>query len=211
MKTFSAVVFFLLLSFFSGCVVKSLHPYYHEQDVVFMESLLGSWLDEDSTRWEIKPYIFSKGFMNGDSVDNSYQVELYDEPEEPQRFNAHLFRLNDKLYLDFKPIREDRYDDFLDLHLVSSHSLALLESGEDGSLTIGWFNDEWLDNLFQENRVKISHEVVKGAMGDYGKEYVLTASTDELQKFIRKYGLPGKEGLCIDDDNFLCIHLTKNE
>ena len=211
MKTSVLVFTILLFTFLSGCVVKSLHQFFQEEDVIYEESLLGSWMDEDSTRWVIKPYVFPKGFMKGDSVDNSYLIELYDDSEEPQKFNAHLFRLNGKMYFDFKPIREDRNEDFLDVHLVSTHSLALVDFAENGEVTIGWFNDEWLSNLFKENRVKISHEVVEGATDNYGREYVLTASTDELQKFILKYGVPGDKGLCVDDDNFLCIHLTKDE
>ena len=115
------------------------------------------------------------------------------------------------MYLDFKPMQGDRYDDFLDIHLVATHSLALVEMSGDGQLVIGWFNDQWLETLFRERRVKISHEIVKGANDETGTEYVLTASTDELQKFVLKYGTAGEGGLCADEDNFLCIRLTRNE
>jgi hypothetical protein len=159
----------------------------------------------------IKPFLFPKGFMKGDSTDNSYLVELYEDDDEPQRFNAHMFTLGGKKYLDFKPLRDDRYDDFLDVHFISAHSIALVERKGNGELVIGWFNNDWLENLFRENRVKVSHEVVKGATATEGAEYVLTASTEELQKFILKYGVPGEDGLCVDDDNFLCLQLTRNE
>lgn len=211
MKTRILIFASLLLFVLSGCIVKSLHQFYQEDDVIYDNTLLGSWLDEDSTLWVIKPYTFAVGFMKGDSIDNSYLVELYEDANEPQKFNAHLFELGGKKYLDFRPLRDDRYDDFLDVHLISAHSLALIEINDQGSLTIGWFNEDWLGKLFEENRVKISHEVVKGESPSEGSEYVLTASTDELQKFILKYGVPGENGLCVDDDNFLCIQLTRNE
>jgi len=211
MKTRILIFASLFLFVLSGCIVKSLHQFYQEEDVIYDNTLLGSWLDEDSTLWVIKPYAFAVGFMKGDSIDNSYLVEFYEDANEPQKFNAHLFELGGKKYLDFRPLRDDRYDDFLDVHLISAHSLALIEINDQGSLTIGWFNEDWLGKLFEENRVKISHEVVKGEAPSEGSEYVLTASTEELQKFILKYGVPGENGLCVDDDNFLCIQLTRNE
>jgi len=48
------------------------------------------------------------------------------------------------------------------------------------TMTIWRFNPDWLEKLFDENRIRISHENV-------GDQIVLTASTEELQKFIAKY------------------------
>jgi len=211
MKTRALIWLAALLLILNSCVVKSLHQFYEEEDVVWDESLLGSWVDEDGSRWVIKPFTFPTGLMKEDSTDNSYLVELYEDTLDAQRFNVHLFRLNGRMYLDFKPILGDREDDFLHIHLVPTHSLALVDRDEQGRWAIGWFNEEWLNRLFQENRIKISHEVVKGNPGGGGDQYVLTASTDELQKFIQKYGLPGEKPFCSDEDNFLCVRLTKNE
>jgi len=212
MKTMNVILMILMLVLLNACVVKSLHPFYQDEDVVFDHSLLGSWMDEDSTRWEIDPYTFPKGFMRGDATDNSYLVVLYEEPDRPQRFNVHLFTLNGRIYLDFMPIRDGNDQEFIDVHYIPGHSLALLEKNDDGSLTIGWFNDKWIEELFKENRVKISHELVTGPPGETTEEYILTASTEELQKFIIKYCLPGENGLCVDDDDhFLCLRLNRNE
>lgn len=193
-----------------GCVVKSLHPFYTEADVTFDPELLGDWIEDDSTRWVITPYSFSTGFMKEDSIDNSYLVELHEEGREPQHFNAHLFRLGGRMYLDFLPLRDERHDDFLNLHLVATHSLALVEKDSNGRLVIGWFNNEWLDRLFSENRVRISHEIVRDGTGKGANEFILTASTAELQKFVVKYGTTGDKALCEDEDNFLCIRLNRN-
>ena len=211
MKTRTVIFSVLLLALLSGCVVKSIHPFYKEGDVVYDGSLLGTWTDDDSTRWVISPYTFSKGFMKGDSTDNSYLFELYEDTLDAQRFNVHLFRLDGRMYLDFKPLPGDSQDDFLHMHMIPAHSLALAEKGQDGRWTIGWFNEEWLGKLFNENRVKISHEVVEAGAGEYGDQYILTASTGELQGFIRKYAIPGDAGLCVDEENFLCVTLTKND
>lgn len=211
MKTRALVLWTLIALLMTGCIVKSLHPFYNEENVIYDKSLLGSWTDEDSARWEIRPFAFPKGFMKEDSLDNSYLVILYEEEKEPAKFNAHLFKVGDNMYLDFVPLRNDRDEGFFDLHLISAHSLALVSNPSPEKLSIAWFNEEWLGKLFEENRVKISHEVVMSAGGNTGKEYILTASTDELQKFILKYANPREDDPCVDNDNFLCVQLTKTD
>jgi len=144
MKTRILILAAILALLFNGCIVKSLHQFYDEDEVIFEDALLGTWQDDDKIRWEISPFMFSKGFMKGDSTDNSYLVELYEDSINPVKFNAHLFQVDGKKYLDFVPLREDRYDGLLDMHLVSAHSLAFIDYTESNKLTISWFNEEWL-------------------------------------------------------------------
>jgi len=188
MKTRIILLIGLIAIILSGCLVKSLHPFYKETNVVFDPGLLGTWLDEDSATWVIKQYVFPKGLFSGDSIDNSYLVEMYEKQNHVSRFNVHLFKLDGISYLDFAPIREDKDEQMVDLHYIPAHSLARIEISPNHELLISWFSEEWLSKLFEENRVKISHEVIKATDPNYPDEYVLTASTDELQKFIMKYG-----------------------
>lgn len=176
----------------------------------FKNELLGVWLDEDSATWRINPFVFPKGFIQGDSTDNSYLVEMFDDTSNISTFNVHLFWLDGKMYLDFAPIREDRYDEMIDIHLIPAHSIARIDFVSENEVVIAWFNEDWLKSLFEENRVKIAHEVITTAEGNYTKEYVLTASTDELQKFIVKYGSVEDAYLCDDENNnFMCIRLKR--
>ena len=210
MKKRSIIVFGVLALILNSCLVKSLHQFYTEDDVIYKQELIGSWLDSDSTKWVISRYSFSKGLMQEDSLDNSYLVEMYEEDAlSPSKFNVHLFQLNDKLYLDFLPIRDERYNKMLDIHLVSSHSIARVKFEKDGQVGISWFNESWLEELFKENRIKISHEVIGPMSGNHGKEYVLTASTEELQKFLIKYDDEPDANLFSENDYFLYITLAK--
>jgi uncharacterized protein YcfL len=210
MKTRILILAVILVFLLNGCIVKSLHQFYDEKEVIFEDALVGTWLDDEKARWEISPFTFSKGFMKGDSTDNSYLVVLYEDSINPIKFNAHLFQVGDKKYLDFAPLREDRYEGLLDMHLVSVHSLAFIDFTENDKLTISWFNEEWLGKLFEENRVKIAHEVVKGTDREYETEYILTASITELQKFVLKYANPEDAGHTEhNDDNFMRAQLTR--
>jgi len=210
MKTRSIILIGILGAILSSCLVKSLHQFYHEEDVIFEKKLMGEWYDSDSTLWIIKPFTFSKGFMKGDSTDNSYLVEMFDKDSSaPSTFNVHLFQLENKLFLDFIPVLGNSHQSMADIHLVSTHSIARVNFRKDGKVDISWYNENFIEELFQENRIKISHEVISQDMNNDYKEYVLTASTDELQKFLIKFGDQPDATKCEDEDNFLCTTLAK--
>jgi hypothetical protein len=52
------------------------------------------------------------------------------------------------------------------------------------SILLYWFAEEWLTELFEQNRIRIKHETIE--FPNY-ERHLLTATTDELQKFIKKY------------------------
>jgi hypothetical protein len=195
----SLVVVIVLLQ---GCIVKSIHPFFKERDVVFRKSLVGEWQDQDGSSWNIHQNKFKQ---------NSYELH-YSKKGRSVSLLGHLFQLNGDLYLDMIPI-EDNSEDMLvfDLHMVPTHSIAKVETLTDGEVELKWFNDEWLRAMFEQNKIKISHEIVLDDNQEKGAKeegmYVLTASTDELQKFIIKYG---HEDKAYDSENSLELRLKRN-
>jgi len=189
MKKIQIVSFIFLLLFFSGCLVRSIHPFFTDEDIVFDEAILGQWYDEDSLSWQISRYEHIGGFLdNSAESDDSYRLEFIDDEGRKNIFNAHLFRLGDSLYFDFCPLFEDGLEDsFYSYHLVPSHSLARLSFLSDKKMIIKWFHEEWLRELLSEDRVKIKHEVFSRNPLLQTESYLLTASTEDLQKFILKY------------------------
>jgi len=208
-KSILFIAVFAISMMLSGCLIKSLHPFYSEEDVVFKPELIGSWLDSDSASWEFEQYSFSHGFMQGDSLDNSYKVHFVEGDSIVSIFNVHLFMLNDEYYMDFYPMMSELFEDeFYSMHLLPTHSLAKVELKGNTTMKIMWFNEDWLNSLFEENRVKIAHEVIKIDEHEFGTVYALTAQTDELQKFIVKYG-DDPEAIDTDDDGGLNVLLKK--
>jgi len=161
----------------SGCLVKSIHPFYKEKDVVFKKELIGIWSDQDNGKWIISQV------KKNDTPANYYSVILENEGG-VSKFATHLFKLNNQWFVDFLP-EELSEPDITAYHLVKTHSLAKIEFSGD-QIKIKWFNEMWLADLFKNNKIRISHETIKG--NDQDESYVLTASTEELQKFIIKYG-----------------------
>jgi hypothetical protein len=164
-----------------GCIVKSIHPFYKEKDVVYEQAFEGSWTDQDGSKWMIHKNVYKP---------NSYELH-YSKNGRDASLLGHLFMIEEEMYLDMTPL-EDNSEDMpvFDLHLVPTHSIAKVSKITNQDVVIKWFNEEWLRKMFVENRIKIRHEFISDetpTSKDDGM-YLLTASTDELQAFVLKYG-----------------------
>jgi hypothetical protein len=166
-----------------GCIVKSIHPFYHESDVIFKKELVATWKDQDGSQWSIRPF---------QEKPNAYEMHWLHNGEKDLVLLAHLFSLNDELYFDFQPLLNCEANELplFIFHFMPTHSIAKVEILTNDEVRIKWFNESWLQSLFDQNRIKISHEVIfdETSKEDNDKMYTLTASTDELQKFVIKYG-----------------------
>lgn len=184
-RRFIYIVFAAFLAM-TGCLVSSLHPFYHEKDIHFDPVMIGSWIDSDSCLWTIEANMASTGFMNPEEPDNKFRITYYEEAEKPGIFIGTLFRINGVPYVDFYPDPDEEQcrTELTGWHHFPTHTLARVQYSKD-SILLYWFGEEWLNDLLEQNRIRISHETVE-VSPDYTR-HVLTASTDELQKFIRKY------------------------
>jgi hypothetical protein len=63
--------------------------------------------------------------------------------------------------------------------MLPVHIFARVEFVDEG-VEISFFDRDWLEELLEQNRIRIAHEKTP-------EYFVLTASTDELQKFVIKY------------------------
>jgi hypothetical protein len=184
MKHSKIILVFLVTAFMTSCLVSSLHPFYKPQDKFYDTAMEGYWMDADSAIWTIFPHTVSK-FMGESVSDTSYLITYYEEEDKYSILDGTLFRLNGVDYVDFLPDPDEDHctSDMTAYHHIPVHTLARVQYCKD-SILLYWFGDEWLNELFEKNRVRIQHETVSSPGYD---RHVLTADTEELQKFIRKY------------------------
>jgi hypothetical protein len=199
MKTKIFLAAALVAVLLQGCIVKSLHPFYTQDNVLFKKELIATWQDQEGGKWFIKPV---------KEKPNAYEMRWNKEGKDAV-FIAHLFKLEDEMYLDFFPIGSDSESGLtiFDLHLLPTHSVAKLDILGATEIHFKWLNEKWLGSLFDQNRIKISHEVINDATTDEDKYYVLTAQTEELQKFIIKYG---HEDNAFDDNDTMWLRLKRS-
>jgi hypothetical protein len=181
MKKLSIIFVLALAVSLQGCIIKSIYPFFKEKDVVFREELVGSWTDDEGTTWTIHMNPFKP---------NSYELHCTKNSRDVA-FAGNLFTLDGNLYLDLFPVSDNSEEVLMfDLHLVPTHSVAIVEGLSASEVKIKWFDETWLESMFSQNRIRIAHEKIMDPDTKPDEEegmYLLTASTDELQKFIVKY------------------------
>lgn len=170
----------------SGCLVSSIHPFFKPGDKIFNPSLNGNWVDEDSCIWVIEPRITTKGFMGESYQDSTYAITYYEDDGAIASLQGTLFELNGQHYVDFfpEPDKQHTSSEMASLHHVPVHTLARIHFSDD-EVMLFWFGEEWLNKLFDENRIRIDHEKV--TFTSHYESNILTAETEDLQKFIMKY------------------------
>ena len=188
MKTRNFILISLVIFLMTGCFVKSLHPFYKENEIIFKKELLGNWAGNDSSVWKIEQGMKFTGLFKPDTPDNAYLI-TYTDKKGIAKFKVHLFQLGNHCFFDFYPEEVESTNDLMAFHLVPMHTVAKVELSM-GKIVIQWYNEEWLIELFKQNKIRIAHEKIpniEGKSGEDNIQVVLTASTNDLQKFMLKY------------------------
>jgi hypothetical protein len=192
----------LLLGLFllNSCIVKSLFPFYTKDSISFEQKFIGKWHDEKNNYCEVFSFkveylkdkqvsspedLSSEDLEEYNKYKDGYYVELSDEDRKAS-FIAIPFKVRDQLFLDFSLFDVDMktINPVASGHLVGMHTLAKIDFSEDNnSLELIWFTEEKLVQLLKEDRIKIKHE----RTGVNHTGYLLTASSDELERFLSKY------------------------
>jgi len=177
MKTKNVIFLVIILITAQSCTIFSLNPLYHDEDLIEEPELLGVWEQKD----EGKEYVSFEKYE-----DKKYIFRYMEEDEGPQdldtiSFEAGLLKIGDHYFIDLYPYYDQEFEeaDYLFRSFIPTHSALKIEWQND-ELQLYIFSYDRLEELFEQNRIRIRHQM----FDDY---IVITASTDELQKFLRKY------------------------
>lgn len=194
-----AIVYSLMavMLLMSSCLVSSLHPFFKARDKVYDGAMLGAWIDSDSCIWVIEKHMVTKEFMGPSVPDSTYRLTYYEEEDMVGKFIGTLFELKGVRYMDFYPDPDEDHcnSTLTGMHHFPTHTLARIRLDRE-YIMLYWYGDEWLDELFKQNRIRIKHETMD--MGSDYKRHLLTAPTSDLQKFIIKYADNPKSGINVD-------------
>ncbi len=199
------IVIISVMFLLSACIVKSLHPFYTPKDIVKGLKLEGLW-EAKTEVWQV----FSVStFMDSIAKDlkmspsdkkeidatekliyeNAF-VFVYSEDKQDSLEKCLLaipFCLGADTLVDFKPffsvLFPEGYGNITNYHNVGVHSLAKLNRLSEGKIQLSWLASSALEDIIKENRIKIKYELI----GHKKDNVLLTASTSDLQKFIKKY------------------------
>ena len=201
----------------TGCFLQSVHPLVTSESAISVDGLEGVWESGDQ-RWifmkdprEIDPLYFNGTKFDGEiSIEPDSSSTLFDDPnaylikveslqdlvDSADLFIGYVGEFNGDLFLDLSLFDVNLGDEnFRDSHLFPVHTFSKIAVLND-ELSIEFFKDSWIRNLILDNRVRIAHEKTGGPLDDPDENILITASTDELQEFVLKYG---KDEKAFDD------------
>lgn len=191
-KIFLLSTFIFLLIFISGCLT-TLHPIFTEKDLVYKPELTGNWKtkNDNNEGWaEISPLAKEKSIELPGKIssirDKGYLV-IYKNKDGNVfgRYIAFLARIGKHLYFDYYPMpmeSEKKEDEFYMQHFVKMHTPYRVDIVKDGGFELSQLEGSYLDKLIEEKKIRIRHELNSDG------NVVITASTEELQQYILKYG-----------------------
>jgi len=149
----------------SGCLALSVHPLYTDEDVFFESALIGTWAeDKDGDTWAFELL-----------EEDAYRL-IITEDGEASNFVAHLLRLEDHTFLDLFPEELEHGNGWYQFHFLPVHTFFRL-SLEGDKLELAFLDPEWLKDRSKAGELQLYHEF-------RDDQIILTASTEELQKFV---------------------------
>jgi len=193
MKNVSIIFgFAFLIIFLSGCLT-TLHPIFTEKDLAYDPKLIGTWKTENQDN---KGQVVITNLASESSVElpgnissikqKGYFISYQNGPgETSKRYIAFLARIGKHLYFDYYPAdrkEDEKIDEFFGAHLVKMHTSYRVEILNDGSFELSQLDESYVTKLIDEKKIRISHET------DADDNTVITASTQELQQYLLKYG-----------------------
>jgi hypothetical protein len=193
MKKVSIILgFAFLIIFLSGCLT-TLHPIFTEKDLAYDPKLIGTWKTENQDN---KGQVVITNLASESSVElpgnissikqKGYFISYQNGPgETSKRYIAFLARIGKHLYFDYYPAdrkEDEKIDEFFGAHLVKMHTSYRVEILNDRSFELSQLDESYVTKLIDEKKIRISHET------DADDNTVITASTQELQQYLLKYG-----------------------
>lgn len=204
---FKIGVFSLLMIGLSGCFLKSVHPLFSANEAILIEGLDGTYENGDQ-RWVfasdrnpemvadlIRQYPSEEVSFDPGETDSlgikSYLI-LYRELDKPEAppvlFLGNIGEIDNQLYLNLKLFEIDfgvTTEPML-THRFNVNTFSRISFTGD-ELSIEHLESSWIKDQIMNNRVRIKHEVIRSEY-DGSNEVLITASTNELQQFVKKYG-----------------------
>ncbi|MCL5247247.1 hypothetical protein M4I21_15600 [Cellulophaga sp. 20_2_10] len=192
MKAKNLLIAFCVL-LFNSCVLKSLHPFYVSSAIFFEKSFTGNWVDSKNGKWDIvalndefkkeKEPMSEEDKKMFQQYKDGYFIK-YVEDKKEATFIGIPFKVNNQLFIDFNLFEFDtgELNNLVKSNIIETHTVAKLELLNNGSVSLKWLDEDRLSELFEKNQIQLKHEKV-----GINKTLVLTGSSKELYKFLKKY------------------------
>ncbi|MGB8192837.1 MAG: hypothetical protein WCF67_12995 [Chitinophagaceae bacterium] len=167
----------------------------HEGETIIIEPLPTSRFAKDVKEWAGKQGEKVFAFTGDPKKDSILFTNLYavsfEEDGVSYDMVAELIRLGNGLYMDLYPAamndkkqKEDNTDPYnFNYDYVGGFTMAKVEITGNSNITLKFLNGDFIKEQITGGKMKLKHE--KNELFD---TFLITASTQELQLFVEKYG-----------------------
>jgi hypothetical protein len=160
--------------------IPSVNPFYTDRDLCFDPRLVGRWEAKGDTDMP-ENWVFES------VADRAYKLTVTQSEGKSGSFNAHLFRLEDEHFLDIVPadcqFAPDQAE-LIGLAMFPGHLLIRVPQLEP-ELGLAFVDFNWLQKFLEKNPKALAHHNEQGRI-------VLTATTRNLQRFVREHCADGE-------------------
>lgn len=156
-----------LLILVGGCI-RSLNPVLKDEQVVADNNVVGSWISTDKDRMSLEIIVCG---------DKQYHVTLREKDGKTGWFVMRLGQVGDLRIAEFAPTDHDEVADIYRAQLLPLHSFFWVQQTSP-TLQARTMNPDWLKDYLQEHPTELA------VAGEKSDQRIITATTDELQKFI---------------------------
>lgn len=160
----------------TGCWQKSVQSFFRAEDVKFDDKLIATWHETDKEDGKGATWTITKG-----GASDSYRIQIHDDDVNLD-YDAHLFKLGEERMLDLHSRTRGIAD------IPAHHLFRVNELG--ATLKIQLLSADWIEKYLKEHPSEIAHMRLHDpeSPNDPEKgETVLTASTEQLQRFVRDH------------------------
>ncbi len=186
MKMWKTVLPISLLLLLSACGPEdSLSPLFEQKDVVFEDALVGAWVGVEGEKEGEKGETYTFKFKK--LRNNAYELTFPLDEGKECKSEVYLVHLGKFLFLDASPADLTKEEEALNkgpmpFPLAGPHIFGRIWIEKD-LVRIALLDDKWVTNMVKEKKLTVGY----ASIDDEDKDTVLTASTEELQKFALQY------------------------
>lgn len=176
-----------------GCLT-TFYPIFHEQDIINNDNLVGYWKCLNKQN-EITGFLNIKKIPEDKKNDLSEKIrnvankgflitKLNPEGGIDGLFYVFLVKIGKGSYFDFYPAETEgqkKVNADHKVQFVKFHTSYKYEARDINHFAMKLFDQDFLEELITKQQIHLRYEVADGRK-------IITATTDELQKFISQYG-----------------------
>lgn len=179
----------VLAVFFGGCGLTTFHPIFKTDGLLYDTRLYGSWTNEEGKNMIFQP----ASSLDDKAIPEKlrpFKNKFYVQQTSDSKNLAFLTKIGNHIYLDVYPAEQDyknMAERFYSNHLVKMHQVYRIDFVNANSIKIRSIEQDYLEKLIKTKEVRMPYTVVKETSSD-DEKIVITSSTEDLQRFIAKYG-----------------------